>query len=147
MPELHKLTPILGVLQDDGFHVALVTDGRMSGASGKIPAAIHVTPECLAGGALAKVRTGDAILIDADRGILQALVPDAEWKARTPATADLRQYHHGLGRELFGVFRANALGAEQGAMSFVTPEDAESIPAHSTIPVHDHFVFADAPAK
>jgi phosphogluconate dehydratase len=147
MPELHKLTPILGVLQDDGLHVALVTDGRMSGASGKIPAAIHVTPECLAGGALARVRTGDAILIDADRGILQALVPDAEWKARTPATADLRQYHHGLGRELFGVFRANALGAEQGAMSFVTPEDAESIPAHSTTPVHDHFVFADAPAK
>jgi phosphogluconate dehydratase len=147
MPELHKLTPILGVLQDDGFHVALVTDGRMSGASGKIPSAIHVTPECLAGGALAKVRTGDAILLDADRGILQALVPDTEWEARTAATADLREYHHGLGRELFGVFRANALGAEQGAMTFVTPEDAEAIPTHSTTPVHDHFVFADAPAR
>jgi phosphogluconate dehydratase len=144
MPELHKLTPILGALQDDGFRVALVTDGRMSGASGKIPAAIHVTPECFAGGDLAKVRTADAILLDADRGILQALVPEAEWKARAAATADLRRYHHGLGRELFAVFRANALGAEQGAMSFVTPEDAESIPAHSTAPVHDHFVFADA---
>ena len=147
MPELHKLTPILGVLQDDGFHVALVTDGRMSGASGKIPAAIHVTPECLAGGPLARVHTGDPILIDADRGVLRALVPDEVWKARAPATADLRQYHHGLGRELFGVFRANALGAEQGAMSFVSPEDAESIPAHSTAPVHDHFVFAGAAAK
>ena len=142
MPELHKLTPILGVLQDDGYHVALVTDGRMSGASGKIPAAIHVTPECLAGGPLAKVRTGDTILVDSTRGRLQALVPEAEWQARTAPSVDLREHHHGLGRELFGVFRATALGAEQGAMTFVTPEDAESIPTHSTMPVHDHFVFA-----
>jgi phosphogluconate dehydratase len=145
MPELHKLTPILGVLQDEGHRVALVTDGRMSGASGKIPAAIHVTPECLAGGALAKVRTGDMILLDADRGVLHVLVDDAEWAARTPAPADLRHYHHGLGRELFAVFRANALGAEQGAMSFVTPEDAEAIPGDSTQRVHDHFVFAERP--
>jgi phosphogluconate dehydratase len=145
MPELHKLTPILGVLQDGGFRVALVTDGRMSGASGKIPAAIHVTPECLAGGPLARVRTGDPILVDADRGILQALVPDEEWNARAAPTVDLRRYHHGLGRDLFGVFRANALGAEQGAMTFVTPEDAEAIPTHSPPPVHDHFVFAGAP--
>ena len=72
MPELHKLTPPLGVLQDEGFKVALVTDGRMSGASGKVPAAIHVTPECLAGGPLAKVRTGDLIRLDATEGILEA---------------------------------------------------------------------------
>jgi len=143
MPELHKLTPILGVLQDEGHRVALVTDGRMSGASGKIPAAIHVTPECLAGGALAKVRTGDMIVVDAEHGVLQALVSDAKWASRTATCADLRHYHHGLGRELFAVFRANALGAEQGAMSFVTPEDAESIPSHTTTPVHDHFVFAE----
>jgi phosphogluconate dehydratase len=147
MPELHKLTPILGVLQDDGYRVALVTDGRMSGASGKIPAAIHVTPECLAGGPLAKVRTGDTILLDSNRGLLHALVPESEWDTRIAASADLREHHHGLGRELFGVFRANALGAEQGAMTFVTPEDAESIPAHTTVPVHDHFVFAENSAK
>ncbi len=147
MPELHKLTPILGVLQDEGHHVALVTDGRMSGASGRIPAAIHVTPECLAGGALAKVRTGDTILIDSNEGVLQALVPEADWKARSTEAPDLRSYHHGLGRELFGVFRANALGAEQGAMSFVTPEDADAIPANSRTPVHDHFVFAGDAAK
>ncbi len=143
MPELHKLTPILGVLQDDGYHVALVTDGRMSGASGKIPAAIHVTPECLAGGPLAKVRTGDTILLDSNRGRLHALVAESEWNARTAPIVDLREHRHGLGRDLFGVFRANALGAEQGAMTFVTPEDAESIPAHATIPVHDHFVFSE----
>jgi len=142
MPELHKLTPILGVLQDDGYRVALVTDGRMSGASGKIPAAIHVTPECLAGGPLAKVRTGDTILLDSNRGVLHAIVPEPEWNARAAASVDLREHHRGLGRELFGVFRANALGAEQGAMTFVTPEDAESIPARTTVPVHDHFVFA-----
>jgi phosphogluconate dehydratase len=142
MPELHKLTPILGVLQDEGFRVALVTDGRMSGASGKVPAAIHVTPECVAGGPLAKVRTGDVVRLDGNAGSLQVLVPEAEWNARTPAQADLRQYHHGLGRELFGVFRAAALGAEQGAMSFVTKEAAESIPTSYTVPVHDHFVFA-----
>jgi phosphogluconate dehydratase len=141
MPELHKLTPILGVLQDEGFHVALVTDGRMSGASGKIPAAIHVTPECLAGGPLAKVRTGDRIRLDSSAGTLDALVTETIWNERAPEGADLRQYHRGLGRELFGVFRAAALGAEQGAMSFVTKEAAEAIPTKYTVPVHDHFVF------
>ena len=96
MPELHKLTPILGVLQDDGYHVALVTDGRMSGASGKVPAAIHVTPECLAGGPLAKVRTGDTILLDSDRGRLtrSSTKPSG---TREPAVADLREFHHGHG--------------------------------------------------
>src|SRR5439155_10074240 len=82
MPELHKLTPPLGVLQDQGFKVALVTDGRMSGASGKVPAAIHVTPECVAGGALSKLRTGDVILVDGERGILDAQVPAEELAAR-----------------------------------------------------------------
>ena len=116
MPELHKLTPPLGVLQDQGFKVALVTDGRMSGASGKIPAAIHVTPECLAGGPLAKVRDGDVILLDGERGILELKVLASEFAARPPEPVDLSSNQHGLGRELFGVFRANASGAEQGAV-------------------------------
>ena len=114
MPELHKLSPLLGVLQDEGFHVALVTDGRMSGASGKVPAAIHVTPEAESGGPLSKVRDGDVILLDAERGILEARVREDELCARTPATADLTGNRHGMGRDLFGVFRANAAGAEQG---------------------------------
>jgi phosphogluconate dehydratase len=143
MPELHKLTPILGVMQDEGLKVALVTDGRMSGASGKIPAAIHVTPECVNGGPLAKVRTGDMIRLDAEAGRLDALVSEAEWNARGIDEADLRRYHHGIGRELFGVFRAAALGAEQGAMSFVTAEAAEAIPVSHPLPVHDEFVFAE----
>jgi len=118
MPELHKLTPPLGVLQDEGFKVALVTDGRMSGASGKVPAAIHVTPECLAGGPLAKVRSGDVILLDGERGLLEARVSAEEWAERQPEPVDLSANQHGLGRELFAVFRANAAGAEQGAISF-----------------------------
>jgi phosphogluconate dehydratase len=144
MPELHKLTPILGVMQDEGHRVALVTDGRMSGASGKIPAAIHVTPECIGGGPLAKVRNGDRIRVDSHAGTIDALVPEAEWAARSIEEVDLREHHHGIGRELFGVFRAAALGAEQGAMSFVTPEAAEAIPVAHTVPVHDQFVFAKA---
>ena len=123
MPELHKLTPQLGVLQDEGFQVALVTDGRMSGASGKVPAAIHVTPECLAGGPLAKVRDGDVILLDGERGLLEVKVPAAEWAERQPEPVDLSANQHGLGRELFGVFRANATGAEQGALNVATPGD------------------------
>ncbi|HEX2796863.1 MAG TPA: dihydroxy-acid dehydratase, partial [Immundisolibacter sp.] len=114
MPELHKLTPTLGVLQDRGFKVALVTDGRMSGASGKVPAAIHVSPECLAGGPLARVRDGDVLRVDAERGELTALVPDAEWAARVPALPDLDSDHWGCGRELFGFARALAVNAEQG---------------------------------
>jgi len=118
MPELHKLTPALTVLQDQGYRVALVTDGRMSGASGKVPAAIHVTPECLGGGPLAKVRDGDMIRVDADAGTLEALVDAADWAERKPATADLARHQYGVGRELFFNARANAAGAEQGAGTF-----------------------------
>jgi phosphogluconate dehydratase len=122
MPELHKLTPPLAVLQGRGFRVALVTDGRMSGASGKVPAAIHVSPEARAGGPLARLRDGDLVRLDADAGTLQALVPDAEWAARTEATmpeslalANAR----GIGRELFTAFRRNALVAEEGACTWL----------------------------
>jgi len=115
MPELHKLTPQLGVLQDRGFAVALVTDGRMSGASGKVPAAIHVTPEAVSGGPIAKIRTGDLVRVDAKAGTLAALVDEAEWAARTPATGDLSANQFGMGRELFSAFRAMAGPAEEGA--------------------------------
>jgi phosphogluconate dehydratase len=118
MPELHKLTPSLGVLQDKGFKVALVTDGRMSGASGKVPAAIHVSPECLAGGALGKVRTGDVIRLDANAGVLEARVDAATWAARTTETPSLERHRFGLGRELFDAARAHASPAEHGAMTF-----------------------------
>jgi phosphogluconate dehydratase len=114
MPELHKLTPALGVLQDRGFRVALVTDGRMSGASGKVPAAIHVTPECLGGGPLARVRDGDLIRVDAERGELAARVSQADWVARRPAVIDRAASHVGCGRDLFGFARQMAVGAEQG---------------------------------
>ena len=122
MPELHKLVPSLGVLQDRGFKVALVTDGRMSGASGKVPAAIHVTPECLSGGPLSRVRDGDMILVDAEAGVLSVLVPDAEFAARQPTIPDLSANQHGSGRELFAGFRKLVTGAEQGAMSFLLPD-------------------------
>jgi phosphogluconate dehydratase len=118
MPELHKLTPALGVLQDRGFKVALLTDGRMSGASGKVPAAIHVTPEAADGGAIAKIRDGDLIRIDADAGTLQFLGDEREFFSRTPATEDLRPQHHGMGRELFAGFRALVGAADQGASVF-----------------------------
>ena len=114
MPELHRLTPVLGVLQDRGFKVALVTDGRMSGASGKVPAAIHVTPECLNGGPLARVRDGDVLRLDAERGELLALVPEQDWAQRLPAMIDLDSAHWGCGRDLFGFARQMAVGAEQG---------------------------------
>ena len=122
MPELHKLTPPLAVLQGKGYRVALVTDGRMSGASGKVPAAIHVSPEAAAGGPLARLRNGDRVRVDADAGVLAALVPDAEWNARVPDTLPehLRQANGlGFGRELFAGFRRNALGAEEGACSWL----------------------------
>jgi phosphogluconate dehydratase len=115
MPELHKLTPTLGVLMDKGFKVALLTDGRMSGASGKVPAAIHVTPEAADGGPIAKLRDGDIIRIDAASGRLEALVSAAEWLARTPAVSDLSRYGSGLGRELFAGFRARVGAADTGA--------------------------------
>nr|WP_315226349.1 phosphogluconate dehydratase [uncultured Albidiferax sp.] len=122
MPELHKLTPPLAVLQGKGYRVALVTDGRMSGASGKVPAAIHVSPEALAGGPLAKLLDGDVVRLDAVAGTLQALVPDAEWAARPLATMPeaLRASNaFGMGRELFSGMRRNALTAEQGALTWV----------------------------
>ena len=122
MPELHKLTPPLGVLQGRGFKVALVTDGRMSGASGKVPAAIHVSPEAAHGGPLGKVRTGDVIRLDAVAGTLTALVDAATWAARgqpllPDAQADING--HGLGRELFAGMRRNVLSAEQGACTWL----------------------------
>jgi phosphogluconate dehydratase len=122
MPELHKLTPPLSVLQGKGFRVALVTDGRMSGASGKIPAAIHVSPEAAAGGPLAKVRDGDVIRLDAVAGTLAVLLPEDEWAARETATLPEAQRiadGHGLGRELFAGMRRNALTAEEGACSWL----------------------------
>ena len=122
MPELHQLTPALGSLQDKGFRVALVTDGRMSGASGKVPAAIHVSPECLAGGPLARVREGDIIRLDAVHGTLEALVPADVWATREPAVADLQRNASGFGRELFGAARANASTAEEGATTFGWPQ-------------------------
>ncbi|GAA0337806.1 phosphogluconate dehydratase [Sphingomonas oligophenolica] len=113
MPELHKLTPPLGVLQNRGFRVALVTDGRMSGASGKVPCAIHASPEALGGGPLARVRDGDVIRMSADTGDLVALVDEVEWNARLPAEAPPAA--EGMGRELFSLFRASANEAEKGA--------------------------------
>ncbi|MBB5518816.1 phosphogluconate dehydratase [Amphiplicatus metriothermophilus] len=118
MPELHKLTPPLGVLQDKGYRVALVTDGRMSGASGKVPAAIHLTPEALDGGAIAKIRDGDVIRLDAETGELSAMLDEEELAARAPAKADLSGEHWGAGRELFAGMRALVGGAEEGAMTF-----------------------------
>jgi phosphogluconate dehydratase len=118
MPELHRMTPPLSVLQDKGFRVGLVTDGRMSGASGKVPAAIHVTPEAADGGAIAKIRDGDVIRIDAKAGRLEILVDEAEFAARIPATADLTRNQQGTGRELFAAFRNLAGRADQGATIF-----------------------------
>lgn len=118
MPELHKLTPYLGVLQDRGFRVALITDGRMSGASGKVPAAIHVYPEALEGGALAQVRNGDPICLDAESGTLMLGVPEHELSAREKATADLAGHLSGFGRELFGWMRRSASHPEEGASFF-----------------------------
>ncbi len=115
MPELHKLTPTLGVLQDRGYKVALLTDGRMSGASGKVPAAIHVTPEAADGGAIAKLQDGDVIRLDAPRGRLQVLVDHEEFARREAVTADLASNEYGMGRDLFRLFRANAQPAELGA--------------------------------
>ncbi|TDU31881.1 6-phosphogluconate dehydratase [Panacagrimonas perspica] len=133
MPELHKLTPPLGVLQDEGFHVALVTDGRMSGASGKVPAAIHITPECLAGGELAKVRDGDVIRLDAEAGVLEALVDAAEWAQRSVTVPDLAGSHVGMGRELFAGARAMVSGAEEGAMSFGVVERVAAAPVKTAV--------------
>ena len=135
MPELHKLTPPLGVLQSKGFKVALVTDGRMSGASGKIPAAIHLTPESKAGGMIARIQNGDEILLDARNGQLSLNISDAELQARLPAGDDPEAESWGMGRELFDGFRARVSGAEQGAMSIYTEEP---VPAEASQPVKTH---------
>ncbi|QJS26170.1 phosphogluconate dehydratase [Rhizobium ruizarguesonis] len=115
MPELHKLTPPLGVLQDRGFRVALLTDGRMSGASGKVPAAIHVTPEAVDGGPIARIREGDIIRLDAIKGTLELLVDAADMAEREPVTVDLSGNEFGMGRELFAPFRRAVGPSDQGA--------------------------------
>ncbi len=118
MPELHKLTPALSVLQNRGHRVALVTDGRMSGASGRVPAAIHVTPEAAAGGNIGKIQNGDLVRVDALAGALHVLVDAATLQARTAATLDVSKHHVGLGRELFGQFRHAVGAADRGASIF-----------------------------
>ncbi|MDB6044091.1 MAG: edd [Gammaproteobacteria bacterium] len=114
MPELHKLTPALASLQSKGFKVALVTDGRMSGASGTVPAAIHVTPECLNGGPLARVMDGDVVRLDSLAGTLTVHVSDEALARRKPIGPALAQNDYGMGRDLFRMFRANAAAAEEG---------------------------------
>ncbi len=116
MPELHSLTPFLGILQGRGQKVALVTDGRMSGASGKIPSAIHVVPEALDGGPISRIRDGDLLRLDAVKGTLEVLTETA--LNRPPATADLSAYQHGTGRELFSLFRRSVASADEGASVF-----------------------------
>ena len=123
MPELHKLTPALGVLQDRGFKVALVTDGRMSGASGKVPAAIHLSPEALGGGAIAKLRDGDMVRVCAQQGVIEALVDAAEWDARDMPPAPPAPYD--TGRELFALFRHHSDLAEQGASPLLAAMETE----------------------
>jgi phosphogluconate dehydratase len=132
MPELHALTPSLANLQDAGRRVALVTDGRMSGASGKVPAAIHVSPEILAGGPLGLVRDGDVIRVCAETGTLEALVESSVWHARSQASADLTPNGVGMGRELFAMFRNSVCEAEKGATTFPLPS-----PMDTTVGLHD----------
>ena len=124
MPELHSLTPPLGVLQDKGFKVALVTDGRMSGASGKVPAAIHLTPEALKGGLIAKVVNGDIIELNTQTGHMTLHVDDAELAVREAKVTDVASHQVGMGREMFAGMRSTLTGAEQGACSlFAGQED------------------------
>ncbi|QGP78657.1 phosphogluconate dehydratase [Sphingobium sp. CAP-1] len=123
MPELHKLTPALGVLQDRGFRVALLTDGRMSGASGKVPAAIHLSPEALGGGPIARLRDGDMVRVCAESGVVDALVDAAEWDARTIPDAPPPPYD--TGRELFALFRHHSDLAEQGASAMLAAMESE----------------------
>jgi phosphogluconate dehydratase len=117
MPELHKLTPALGVLQNRGHRVALVTDGRMSGASGKVPCAIHVSPEALGGGPIGKIRDGDIVRVDAVTGEVQAMVEEHEWATRNQAPAP--DPEPGTGRELFGLMRQSANEAERGGSALL----------------------------
>jgi phosphogluconate dehydratase len=123
MPELHKLTPALGVLQDRGFRVALLTDGRMSGASGKVPAAIHLSPEALGGGPIAKLRDGDMVRVCAESGVVEALVDATEWDARPLPEPPPAPYD--TGRELFALFRHHSDLAEQGASPVLAAMEAE----------------------
>jgi phosphogluconate dehydratase len=118
MPELHKLTPSLSVLLDRGFRVALVTDGRMSGASGKVPAAIHLTPEALDGGPIARLRDGDRLRVDAVEGRLEVLVDADEWRQRTPAPFRPHTDVDDNGRILFAGFRSHVTSAARGATIF-----------------------------
>jgi phosphogluconate dehydratase len=119
MPELHSLTPVLGVLQDRGHQVALITDGRMSGASGKIPAAIHLTPEAAAGGPIARIRNGDLITLDANAGTLEVHIDPAELQARDATGHVLTPDEWvGTGRELFASMRAAVGPADRGASVF-----------------------------
>ena len=136
MPELHKLTPPLGVLQDRGFRVALVTDGRMSGASGKVLAAIHVSPESKSGGLIGKIRDGDMVRVDAEAGTLNALVPDETWQARSVDSTVVDGVTRGFGREMFSMFRALVSHAEQGAMPFgdMDPDEAILDPTQDQAP-------------
>jgi phosphogluconate dehydratase len=119
MPELHLLTPSLASLQSKGFHVALVTDGRMSGASGSVPAAIHVTPEASSGGPLGRVRDGDIIRLDCHTGVLEAKVPEAVWQQRELPVLIHSKNEFGTGRELFATLRRVAGDAEAGAISLM----------------------------
>ncbi|NVJ60920.1 MAG: phosphogluconate dehydratase [Gammaproteobacteria bacterium] len=119
MPELHKLTPYLANLQDKGLKVALVTDGRMSGASGKVPAAIHLTPEAVEGGMIAKIKDGDMIRLNSESGELELLVDENELANRSSAQADIQQHQQGMGREMFSLFRKNVSSAETGATIFI----------------------------
>ena len=118
MPELHKLTPMLGVLQDRGYKVALVTDGRMSGASGKVPAAIQITPECAAGGSLNKILDGDLIQLDVNTGTVEVIIDENDFEKRTNEIFDYSNRNTGMGRELFSGFRRNITSAEEGACCF-----------------------------
>ena len=118
MPELHGLTPVLGVLQDRGHKVALITDGRMSGASGKIPSAIHLSPEAAHGGPIARVKDGDVIRLDTEAGRLDLLVDAAEFDGRSPAPFRPNRAPAGLGREMFDLFRMNVGTAATGASPF-----------------------------
>lgn len=123
MPELHKLTPILGTLQDKGFKVALLTDGRMSGASGKVPAAIHLTPEALDGGLIAKIQNGDLIRVNATTGELSLLIDESTLAAREAEKVDLRSTSYGMGRELFAALRSNLSSPETGARCTTTIDE------------------------
>jgi phosphogluconate dehydratase len=158
MPELHKLTPALISLQSKGFKVALITDGRMSGASGAVPAAIHVTPECLSGGPLAQVRDGDILRLDSLAGTLDAHVPAVVWDQRPRSSVELGANEYGTGRELFRLFRANAAAAEQGGgvcvgppanagspLRPLEPTPTEHVTAHHHVPLPPSLMETSSP--